>query len=93
MLSGFSGGPVLDRTGVTGNFDIRLQWNQFAGWTQPDQDVQRTPQAEAREPSIDLGSLPSLFTALEQQLGFKLELRKGSVETYVIDHVQRPSEN
>jgi len=92
-LSGFSGRPVLDKTGVQGVFDIKLQWNPFADRTQPAQDVQRSPQAEAREPALDLGSLPSLFTALEQQLGLRLELRKGPVETYVIDHVERPSEN
>ena len=36
---------------------------------------------------------PSLFTALEEQLGLKLEPRKGSVDILVIDHVERPSEN
>jgi uncharacterized protein (TIGR03435 family) len=92
-LSGFSGRPVLDKTGVQGVFDIKLQWNPFADRTQPAQDVQRSPQAEAREPSLDPGSLPSLFTALEQQVGLRLELRKGPVETYVIDHAERPTEN
>jgi uncharacterized protein (TIGR03435 family) len=37
--------------------------------------------------------LPTLFEALEQQLGLKLEPHKGSVEIYVIDHVERPSED
>jgi len=92
-LSGFSGRPVLDKTGVRGVFDIKLQWNPFADRTQAAQDVQRSPQAEAREPSLDLGSLLSLFTALEQQLGLRLESRKGPVETYVIDHAERPTEN
>jgi bla regulator protein blaR1 len=92
MLSSYSDRPVLDKTGVQGNFDIKLQWNPFAARTQPAEDV-RSPQAEAREPSLDLASLPSLFTALEQQLGLRLESRKGPVETYVIDHVERPSEN
>jgi uncharacterized protein (TIGR03435 family) len=93
MLSRYSDRPVQDKTGVQGVFDIKLQWNPFADRTQPAQDVQRSPQAEAREPALDLGSLPSLFTALEQQLGLRLELRKGPVEAYVIDHVERPSEN
>jgi bla regulator protein BlaR1 len=94
MLSAYSDRPVLDETGVQGNFDIKLQWNPFAARTQPAEDVQRSPQAEAREGrNPDLDSLPSLFTALEQQLGLRLESRKGPVETYVIDHVERPSEN
>jgi uncharacterized protein (TIGR03435 family) len=69
ILSTYWYRPVLDRTGVQGNFDI----------------------AEAREPSLDLGSLPSLFTALEQQPGLRLESRKGPVESYVIDRVERPA--
>jgi bla regulator protein BlaR1 len=93
MLSRYSDRPVLDKTGVQGNFDIKLQWNPFAARTQPAENVERSPEAEAREPSLDLGSLPSLFNALEQQLGLRLESRKGPVEIYVIDHVERPSEN
>jgi uncharacterized protein (TIGR03435 family) len=41
----------------------------------------------------DIDSLPDLGTALDQQLGLKLESRKGPVETYVIVSVERPSEN
>jgi hypothetical protein len=41
----------------------------------------------------DFDSLPSLDTALEQQLGLKLVAREGPVDIYVIDHVERPSEN
>jgi uncharacterized protein (TIGR03435 family) len=94
MLSAYSDRPVMDKAGVQGVFDIKLQWNPFAARTQPSEDVQRSPQAEAREGrNPDLDSLPTLFTALEQQLGLRLESRKGPVETYVIDHVERPSEN
>jgi uncharacterized protein (TIGR03435 family) len=95
ILSSYSDRPVLDKTGVTGLFDIKLQWNPFAGRPQePTDDVPRSPGAEAREgPRPDLASLPTLFTALEQQLRLKLESRKGPVEIYVIDHVERPSGN
>ena len=94
VLSSFSDRPVIDRTGVQGLFDIKLQWNPFAGRAQPTEDVPRAPGAEAREGvSPDPASLPTLFTALEQQLGLKLESRKGPVEIYIIDHVERPAAN
>jgi uncharacterized protein (TIGR03435 family) len=44
-------------------------------------------------PAQDDSSAPSLFTAIEEQLGLKLESTKGPVEILVIDHVERPSEN
>jgi uncharacterized protein (TIGR03435 family) len=65
---------VIDKTGLTGNFDIDLKWT-------PD-DQQGTPDAG-----------PTLFTALEEQLGLKLVPAKGSVDTFVVDHVERPTEN
>lgn len=94
MLSRYSDRPVLDKTEVQGTFDIKLQWNPFAARPQPAEDLPRSASAEAREGrNPDLDWLPTLFTALEQQLGLRLESRKGPVETYVIDHVERPSEN
>jgi len=50
MLSTYSDRPVLDKTGVTGNFDIKLQWNPFAARTQPAEEVARSAQAGARRP-------------------------------------------
>ena len=73
-LSNLAGRTVVDKTGLTGNYDIDLKWT-------PD-DQQGTPDAG-----------PTLFTALEEQLGLKLVPAKGPVETLVIDHVERPSEN
>ena len=73
------GRPVLDLTGLTGVYDIDLQWTpdetQFGGKAKAD----------------DLGG-PSIYAAL-QELGLRLEARKGAVEVIVIDHVERPSEN
>jgi bla regulator protein BlaR1 len=92
LLSSQSDRPVIDGTGVQGVFDVFLQWNPFAEGVAPAADVPRSPAAESREgPRPDLSSLPTLFTALEQQLGLKLESTKGSVDTYVIDHVERPN--
>jgi bla regulator protein BlaR1 len=94
MLRVYAERPVLDRTGLQGVFDLKLQWNPFVLGAPPAESSQRAPGAEAREgPVPDRDSLPSLFTALEQQLGLKLEARKGTVEIYVIERVERPSEN
>lgn len=63
--------PVLDRTGVSGVFDIDLKW--------------------ATDSESDSG--PSLFTAIQEQLGLNLQARKSPLEALVIDHVDRPTEN
>lgn len=78
-LAGQLGRPVIDRTGLTGAFDFKLEWT-------PDVTQADTP------PPVD-SSGPSLFTALQEQLGLKLESTKAPAEVIVIDHVERPSEN
>jgi uncharacterized protein (TIGR03435 family) len=65
--------PVLNRTGLQGAFDLKLQW---------------TPGSAADD---DAG--PSIFTAIQQQLGLRLRSRKTPVEALVIDHAEKPSEN
>lgn len=65
---------VVDKTGLTGKYDITLTW---------------TP--DDRQGTADAG--PTLFTALEEQLGLKLESTRGPVDTLVVDHVEKPSEN
>jgi uncharacterized protein (TIGR03435 family) len=86
MLSRFLGRTVVDKTGLTGKFDISLEWV-------PDesQAMQFAPDGP-KSPSSDVTG-PSIFTALQEQLGLKLESQKGPVETIVIDHAEKPSEN
>jgi uncharacterized protein (TIGR03435 family) len=92
LLSQTLGQPVLDKTGLTGNYDFTLKWN-------PDQ--KQTPMLNEKEgnqsPANNITSMdssgPSIFTALQEQLGLKLQAQKGSVEILVIDHVEKPSEN
>jgi uncharacterized protein (TIGR03435 family) len=69
---------VLDETNLTCKYDIDLRYA-------PDMDTPGQTQADPNS--------PSLFTALQEQLGLKLESRKGPVEKFVIDHVERPSGN
>lgn len=93
-LSRFLDRPVIDHTSVEGLYDLVLQWNPFLAPREAADDTPRSPGSGAREATLpDLSTLPTLFTALEQQLGLKLESRKGPVDRYVIDHVERLSEN
>jgi uncharacterized protein (TIGR03435 family) len=78
------GRPVIDRTGIAGMFDFRLAFavDESIGGVSP----------SSTAPSDDsLG--PSIFAAVQEQLGLKLESSKGPGESLVIDHIERPSEN
>ncbi len=87
LLSRMLGRTVIDKTGLTGKYDIHLQWT-------PDESqlsqMQLPP--DMPKPNFDPNG-PSIFTALQEQLGLKLESEKGPVEVFVIDHAERPSEN
>jgi uncharacterized protein (TIGR03435 family) len=72
--------PVVNKTGIMGLFDIHLEF--APGATDPD---------GADAPSDPAG--PSIFTALQQQLGLKLEPAKGPGKSIVIDHIEKPSGN
>jgi len=86
-LSGRLGRPVVDSTGVKGVFDIKLEWT-------PDESQPRGPKESVEPlPADDGAGGPTIFTALQEQLGLRLESRKGPVEIVVIDRVEKPSEN
>jgi uncharacterized protein (TIGR03435 family) len=74
--------PVADLTAVEGTFDFKLEWT-------PDDMRARQPGAGP----ADLASGPSVFQALQEQLGLKLEARKVPTEVLVIDHAEKASEN
>ena len=74
---------VSDRTGLTGNYDFELTWT-------PEQLPQGRGDAPPGTPPIDPNG-PSLFTALQEQLGLKLESTKGAVDVLVVDHVEKPT--
>ena len=79
FLSREMGRPVLDASGISGVFDFKLEWSQ--------QD------AAAKAPDANETAGPSIFTALQEQLGLKLESTKGPVEIIVVDHAEKPTEN
>ena len=70
--------PVLDRTGLTGKYNFQFVW---------------TPDSGPCSGSPDSSNAPSIFTALEETLGLRLESIKGPVDSLIIDHADRPSEN
>ena len=82
--------PVLDRTGIQGRWDFTLQWTPAPNESSP-QAMGLPPRAEPPRPADSNG--PSIFTALREQLGLKLESTKGPVDILVIEHVERASEN
>jgi uncharacterized protein (TIGR03435 family) len=77
---------VVDKTGLTGNYDFKLSWT-------PDESQAGKPGAQAGLPNAAEPGGASIFTALQEQLGLKLESSKGPVETLVIEHVEKPSDN
>jgi uncharacterized protein (TIGR03435 family) len=79
--------PVVDQTGLTGRYDFTLNW-------QPDQSQFSSFGAHIPPPDPnDPNPLPSLYTALQEQLGLKMESTKANVDVMVIDHIDKPSAN
>jgi uncharacterized protein (TIGR03435 family) len=83
-LANLLGEPVLDKTGLTGLYeyglDLTLDKNQLQG-----------PRDSGPSPPADLG--PLIFEALQDQLGLKLEAKRGPAELLVVDHAEHASEN
>jgi uncharacterized protein (TIGR03435 family) len=89
-LPNILGRPVIDNTDLHGNFDVHLEWS-------PDQTTPGITGADVEKggtapPPEETGTL-SIFTALQEQLGLRLEAGRGPVEVIVVDHVEMPSEN
>jgi bla regulator protein blaR1 len=81
---------VLDQTGIKGNYDFTLEW--AAERPEPLPGTAGRDQAAGNAPPVD-SSGPSIFTAIQEQLGLKLESTKGPVDMLVIDNIEKPSEN
>jgi uncharacterized protein (TIGR03435 family) len=90
-LAGQAQYPVTDATGLKGKYDYTLHWVSDRGMVPrpPSDPTRATPIAPAE---VDEG--PALFVAIQEQLGLKLEPRKGPVEILVVDHAEKtPTEN
>jgi uncharacterized protein (TIGR03435 family) len=73
--------PVVDQAGLSGRFDFKFNWT-------PDQSQFR---GQVTAPVDDPSAPPGLFTAIQEQLGLKLDSTKSPVDVIVIDHVEKPS--
>lgn len=75
------GHVVVNKTGVSGSYDLNLRWTPVSS---------ASPMLNG---APDPNPPPDLFTAIQEQLGLKLESAKGPVRVLVIDHIERPTEN
>ncbi len=86
QLSSLLNRTVMDKTGLAGKYNFTLQWT-------PDETQGPTYGKDLGPPPAQDTGGPSLYTALQEQLGLKLESTKSPVEVVVIDHIERPSGN
>jgi uncharacterized protein (TIGR03435 family) len=85
LLSAETDRPVQDQTGIQGVFDVSLEWTPDLAAPQPGRD---TVEAPATSPTG-----PSIYTAVQEQLGLRLEPRSAPLEYLVIEHVEKPDAN
>ena len=78
--------PVVNKTGLTGRYDFTLKWT-------PEEGQFASLGARIPPPSGDPDAPPGLFTAIQEQLGLKLDAVKTPVEVLVLDRLEKPSEN
>ena len=78
--------PVLDQTALNGRFDFTLKWT-------PDDSQFGGTGAKIPPPTDSATAPPGLYTAIQEQIGLKLDATKALAEVLVIDHVEKPSEN
>ena len=75
--TGETGRPVIDKTGLTGQWDFTI-WTQTPG--------QRTDSDTAQQ-------VPTILEAIRDQLGLRLKAAKDTIPVLIVDHIERPSEN
>lgn len=77
FFSGLAGRPVINRTGLTGFFALTLRW--------------APPRAPNSDAPVD--DAPEFFTAIQEQLGLKLQPERTKLPVFIVDSIERPSEN
>jgi bla regulator protein blaR1 len=76
------GRSVVDKTGITGTYDVALHWTRTGSMA-----------AETDDASTQDENGPSFFTAIQEQLGLRLTTTKGQVDYVIVDHIEKPSPN
>jgi len=91
QLTVMAGQTVQDKTGLTGSYDFTIKY-WFAMRTAPTSS-EGSPDGQPVPVASEPAGGPGLVTAIQQQLGLKMESTKGPVQVVVIDHIERPSGN
>lgn len=78
--------PVVDHTALAGRYDFKLKWT-------PDESQFGGMGFKVPPPTDAADAPPPLFTALQEQIGLKMDVEKTPVQVYVLDHVEKPSAN
>ncbi|PYT85825.1 MAG: hypothetical protein DMG36_27155, partial [Acidobacteria bacterium] len=86
VLTKILGRTVLDETGLTGEYDFTLEWNAINSHA-------ATEEQQGTDSASPESVGPSIFTAIQEQLGLKLESRETTVDVLVIDHAEKPAES
>jgi uncharacterized protein (TIGR03435 family) len=76
------GRSVVDKTGITGSYDVTLRWTRTGSAAAVPDDA-----------STQDENAPSFFTAIQEQLGLRLATTKGQVDFVIVDHIEKPSAN
>jgi uncharacterized protein (TIGR03435 family) len=85
-LAGYIDRPVLDNTQLRGEYDVKVEWAQ-------EHPGERSPSTlDSLREEVGLAG-PSLFTAVQEQLGLKLQSTKGPVEILIVDGAEKASAN
>jgi uncharacterized protein (TIGR03435 family) len=93
VLSKMAGKTVIDKTGLSGKYDVKLEWTPDPGEPQMGPAMPGRLMPEGGPPPVVDGSGISLFTAIQEQLGLKLDSQKGPVDVFTIERAEKPSEN
>jgi uncharacterized protein (TIGR03435 family) len=86
MLAQYAGRPVVDKTGLTGRYDLKLEFS-------PEMPGGMRLNGEPAPPGMMDNAGPTIFVALQQQLGLKLTPDKAPIDVIVVDSAQKPTEN
>jgi uncharacterized protein (TIGR03435 family) len=84
QMKGILDRPLVDQTNLTGKFDFTLQW-------EPDESQLNILGLHVSQPADNTNAQPGLFTAIQEQLGLKLDAVKAPADVLAIDHVDQPS--